>query len=117
MSLKSWMIEGAIRKDGFRRRVVVAKIKKKMEEAMLQNKSWKTSLGGLGMILGGLGVLGGIVTKFVNEGFGAIDQSAISAGSLAFTSISGGVALLFARDNDKSSESVGAKPNEGEKKP
>ena len=106
--LTAWVIRGAIEGDGLRRKLLIAEAKKYLEEKMLQNTSWRTTTGGIGMILGGLGVLGGLLLKISNEGLSAIDQSAITAGSAAFASISGGVALIFARDNKVTSEQVNA---------
>lgn len=65
----------------------------------MKQKSWKTTLSGVGVILTALGV--GI--KFIVAGDFGSAVTAIVGG------ISGGIGLIAARDNDKSSEDVGAK--------
>lgn len=102
------MIRGAIEGPGLRRKIVLGKIDAWMEENKMKTKSWRTSLGGVGMILAGLSGLVALITKVVNEGTAAINEQSISAATLAFGSISGGVALIFARDNRVSSEMAGA---------
>lgn len=62
-------------------------------------KSWRTSLGGIGSILGGLA----IVVKMISTG--NYDPALIAT---AWAAISGGIALLCARDNLVSSEQAGA---------
>lgn len=61
-------------------------------------KSWKTTIGGVGMILG---ALAGLLVAFAN---GSLTTEALTA---AGTAIAGGVALLAARDNSVSSEDAG----------
>lgn len=61
-------------------------------------KSWKTSLGGTGAILAGLGAIATGISKD--------DYSVIAA---ALPAIIAGFGLLAARDNDKTSEETGAK--------
>jgi len=64
-------------------------------------KSWRTSLGGLGMILSAVGFA--LKASFDNDPSTVINIE----GTIA--AISGGLALLFARDNKVSSEDAGAK--------
>lgn len=66
-------------------------------------KSWKTTSAGILMIAGALTDIGfAIVNK-------DISKPEVMA---SITAIVGGVGLILARDNDKSSEDVGAKPKE-----
>lgn len=74
--------------------------------------SWKTSATGIGMIFAGLGGLCAMIAKVMNEGVGVVDEQFIQGATLAIGSISGGVGLVFARDNNRSSEEVGAKDSE-----
>jgi len=65
-------------------------------------KSWKTSLGGIGMILTA-------VTQVIQR---FVDTGVIHIGLEEIGMITGGAALLNARDNNVSSEEAGAiKPN------
>ena len=66
----------------------------------LKQASWKTSASGIGMICGGIAA---ICTALAGE---KIDTALILTG---LTGISGGIGLLCARDNDKTSEETGAK--------
>ena len=59
--------------------------------------SWKTTVGGIGSILGGLAM----IFKGIASGE-PVDFAA------ALAAIMAGVGLLTARDNDKTSESAGA---------
>lgn len=71
-------------------------------------KSWKTSVGGIAMILTAL-------TQIVN---GYRDTGSLSISAEAIGLISGGLALLFARDNNVTSEAAGAvKPVEEKVQP
>lgn len=63
-------------------------------------KSWKTTLGGVGTILAGIGIIINMVTS------GNYPPDQITA---AMAAISGGFGLIFARDNGVSSEEAGAK--------
>lgn len=66
--------------------------------------SWKTTLSGIASFLAGLGMLGKLLNDFLlNEPIN-FEQLTI-----AVTAIAGGLAGVFARDNDKSSEEVGAR--------
>jgi hypothetical protein len=65
--------------------------------------SWKTSCGGIAMILTGLAAL------FHAEQNGTITTDTMT---VAATAITGGLGLIFARDNDKSSESQGVTPQQ-----
>lgn len=60
-------------------------------------KSWKTSVGGIAMILTAL-------TQIVN---GYRDTGSLSISAEAIGLISGGLALLFARDHNVTSEQSG----------
>jgi hypothetical protein len=62
--------------------------------------SWKTTSAGIAAVLGGL------VTLYFSYKAGTLNEGSITA---AVTAILGGLGLIFARDNDKSSEDVGAK--------
>lgn len=64
--------------------------------------SWKTSLGGVGMILAGGGAL---LQKYANEGFFACLGDTYNIGILL-----GGIGLVFARDNKRSDQDAGARP-------
>lgn len=61
------------------------------------NKSWKTSSAGIAAILAG-----------VAAGFSAYSKGDMAGMSTAIAGIIGGIGLMMARDNDKSSEQVGA---------
>lgn len=61
-------------------------------------KSWKTTSAGIGAIVGGA------ATLYFSRA--SLDAQTFTG---AITAILTGVGLLFARDNDKSSEDVGAK--------
>ncbi len=67
----------------------------------LKNKNWKTSGAGIAAIL----VAAGAALTALTDGDPAttIDIASLAAAIIA------GVGLIFARDGDKSSESVGAK--------
>lgn len=65
--------------------------------------SWKTSLGGIGMILTGL-----LALVHAGQG-GTITSDTLT---VAITSISGGIGLIFARDNSVSSEVAGVTPQQ-----
>lgn len=67
----------------------------------MKAKSWKTSAAGFGAIVSALGLL------LSQLGEGKDLATAILA---AVPAILGGIGLLTARDNDKSSEDVGAAP-------
>lgn len=60
--------------------------------------SWKTTVAGIGLILTALGIVAAGL-----GGDGSIDFGEAGAAFMA------GIGLLLARDNDKSSESAGAK--------
>lgn len=60
-------------------------------------QSWKTSAAGIGAVLVALGQV-----------FTAIGHSDVSEAASALPALIAGLGLLFARDNDKSSEDVGA---------
>jgi cytochrome c biogenesis factor len=64
-------------------------------------KSWKTSLAGVAAILTAVGAA--LTAAFDSDPATNVDIAVLMASVLA------GVGLLMARDNDKSSESVGAK--------
>ncbi len=64
----------------------------------MKQRSWKTTSAGIGAILTALGVL---------FSSGKFDQASLSAAAIGVMT---GLGLLFARDNDKSSEQVGATP-------
>ena len=70
----------------------------------MENFSWKTTVAGLIGILTGLGMIGKILAEFANGQLVTYEAVAI-----AFGSIAGGIGLIFARDNDRTSEDVGAK--------
>lgn len=63
-------------------------------------KSWKTTVAGIGAILAAIGTA--LHAQF------DIDPATVADWSLVISTTIAGVGLLFARDNDKSSESVGA---------
>lgn len=88
-----WFLAG-LKKDSFRRRIVFWEIRRRIKKM----KSWKTTTGGIGMIFGGLSLL----AKAIVDG----DYSQLNS---VFVAVSGGIGLLLARDNDKSSEDVDIK--------
>lgn len=63
------------------------------------NKSWKTTTAGI------LSIAGGLFTLYNAWHSKALNQESLLA---SLTAILSGVGLLFARDNDKTSEDVGA---------
>lgn len=63
-------------------------------------KSWKTTLAGVAMILTGLGAAANAIAT------GSFSGETITA---IFAAISGGIGLIAARDNNVTSEDVGAK--------
>lgn len=63
-------------------------------------KSWKTTVGGVGSILAGLGTIAKLVSTGNYSGDGIV---------AAIGLITGGFGLIFARDNNVSSEAAGAK--------
>jgi len=67
----------------------------------MKRKSWKTSLGGIILICLA-------VSSFLWSYFDG-DPTTVPNGELFFAQLAGGIALIFARDNNKSSEAVGAK--------
>lgn len=67
---------------------------------LLQGRSWKTSGAGLAAIFTSLG---GILTALCDN-----DPKTVPEWSLSGPLILAGIGLLFSRDNDKSSEDVGA---------
>ena len=70
--------------------------------AKLNERSWKTTVGGIGGILAGLGILANAIASTA-----PVDW--VATLGAVFAAISTGVALLMARDNDKTSGDVGAK--------
>ena len=62
-------------------------------------KSWKTTVGGVGMILSGLAIFAEMLKS------GNFDGDKVS---VAIAAIIGGFGLVFARDNNVSSEEAGA---------
>ena len=66
----------------------------------LDRSSWKTSAGGLGVIVSGVSTL--LVT------LGGDNGTSVEGLTLGIGQILAGIALLCARDNDKRSEDVGA---------
>ena len=96
-----WILEGLDR-DTLRRklvaRILYRKIVEYMEGKNMGKKSWKTTLAGVSSILAALAGL----AKGVSDG----DYSIIGA---SISGIVAGIGLIMARDNDKSSEQVGAK--------
>lgn len=71
---------------------------------MMYKYSWKTTLGGIVAILGGLGMVGKILNELITYGNVSFEQI-----SLAVSAIGGGIGMLFARDNNVTSEEAGAK--------
>lgn len=65
------------------------------------SKSWKTTVAGIGTILGAIGYA--LAAQFDT------DPTTLPNWGGVIVAITSGVGLLFARDNDKSSEDVGAK--------
>jgi hypothetical protein len=66
---------------------------------MLASKSWKTTSAGIVL------VVGGAIRLYFAIKAGNITEEAITT---SLTGILSGIGLIFARDNDKSSEDVGA---------
>lgn len=64
-------------------------------------KSWKTTLAGVGMILAAI--------VFVIANLSGHDITGPGDWAGAIAALTGGVGLITARDNDKSSEKAGAK--------
>ena len=73
--------------------------KNKTVKSILAN--WKTSLLGAATLLGGLAA----IAHTLSDGWQTGDLDLITAGG---TAVSGGFAMIFARDADKSSEDSGA---------
>jgi hypothetical protein len=67
----------------------------------MNSKSWKTSAAGIGALLVAIG--GALTATFDADPTTNADWAAVIAAAVA------GFGLIFARDNDKSSEQVGAK--------
>lgn len=67
----------------------------------LKNKNWKTTVAGLGAIM----VAVGVAMQAHFDG----NPETIVQWEILITAVFAGVGLLFARDGDKSSESVGAR--------
>lgn len=65
------------------------------------NKSWKTSAAGIGAVLVAVG-------SALNATFDA-DPATVADWGAVVAAVIAGVGLLFARDNNVSSEAVGAK--------
>ena len=63
--------------------------------------NWKTTLGGLATLLGGVVV----ILRALTDGWQSGDLEVVTGG---FTAITTGGALIFARDSDKSSEASDA---------
>jgi len=64
-------------------------------------KSWKTTVAGIAAIIAAIALA-------VSNEFDA-DPATVADWGAVLATIAAGVGLLFARDNDKSSEKVGAK--------
>ena len=64
-------------------------------------KSWKTTLAGIAAIIAAIALA-------LSHQFDT-DPATIADWGAVFTAVAAGVGLLFARDNDKSSEKVGAR--------
>lgn len=64
--------------------------------------NWKTTLGGIGLLCGGIAA----VARTLSDGWQPGDMELITT---AVGAVTGGFAMIFARDADKSSESSGAK--------
>lgn len=71
-----------------------------MTTTAIAKKSWKTTAGGIAAILGAIST---VIIAFAN---GTLDATILAT---AGTAIVAAVGLIFARDDDKSSEEVGAK--------
>ena len=67
----------------------------------LKNKNWKTTVAGLGAIMVAVGVA-------MQAHFDGNPETTVQW-EILITAVCAGVGLLFARDGDKSSESVGAR--------
>lgn len=92
-----WILEGAWKSDGIRRRLLIWGIVRKIKEIEM-NKSWKTNTAGIGAILTGIGAA---VTAYSKGDMAAL--------TMAITGIFAGIGLLAARDNGVSSEQAGIK--------
>lgn len=66
--------------------------------------NWKTTVGGLATLFGGVT----LILTTLQDGWQGGDFDQLSAG---ITAITGGFALVFARDADKSSQDSGIRPN------
>lgn len=75
-------------------------IRNKTMKAILAN--WKTTLGGIGLLASGIAA----AAHTLADGWQSGDMDLITA---AIGGITGGFAMIFARDADKSSETSGAK--------
>jgi len=64
-------------------------------------KSWKTTLAGIAATIAAIALA-------ISHQFDA-DPTTVADWGAVFTVVAAGVGLLFARDNDKSSEKVGAR--------
>lgn len=71
---------------------------------MKKKRSIKTTLGGVGAILAGLGILGKCINDMLESGSLNLEEAGVGLGL-----ISSGVVGLAARDNGVSSEDAGAK--------
>lgn len=86
-----------------------ARLKLRMVDAILTRNptmnriltNWKTTLGGLATLLGGVVV----ILRALTDGWQSGDLEVVTGG---FTAITTGGALIFARDSDKSSEASDA---------
>ena len=67
-------------------------------------KSWKTTLAGVAAIIAAIALA--IAHQFDADANTVADWGAVAA------AVAAGVGLLYARDNDRSSEDVGIKPRE-----
>ena len=94
----AWIVQGAIEKDGIRRKMAVRWINEKLEETM---KSKETTIAGICAIL--MAIVAA-VTLLVDGNANTNPDYTVT-----IAAISAGIGLLRARDNNKSSESVGAK--------
>ena len=71
------------------------------EDLGYMKKSWKTTAGGVALILGALAQ---VVPPLLDN-----DPSTVANWEIAYTQIAAGIALLFARDNKVTSEEANAK--------
>lgn len=67
-------------------------------------KSPKTSISGIIAILGGLGAIGNIISKFTNGEPVNYEEISLAVGAIVT-----GIGLLLARDNNVSSEAAGVR--------